>query len=59
MSGPWNPEWDDSDESPMPSQEPWRGDVHFDEWPEHLAGPEYWLWKKEEGNDDLRQGPGS
>jgi hypothetical protein len=21
--------------------EAWRGDLHFDDWPENLAGPEY------------------
>ena len=25
----------------------WRGDLHFDDWPENLAGPEYWLYKKQ------------
>jgi hypothetical protein len=24
----------------------WRGDLHFDHWPEELAGPEYWLYKR-------------
>jgi hypothetical protein len=27
--------------------EAWRGDLHFDDWPENLAGPEYWLYKKQ------------
>ena len=26
--------------------EEWRGDLHTGDWPEHLAGPEYWLYKK-------------
>ncbi len=26
--------------------ESWRGDVHFADWPEQLAGPEYWMYKK-------------
>jgi hypothetical protein len=26
--------------------EPWRGDEHFADWPEELAGPEYRLFKK-------------
>ncbi|HEX5386401.1 MAG TPA: hypothetical protein VFW66_06880 [Gemmatimonadales bacterium] len=26
--------------------ETWRGDIHLREWPEELAGPEYWLYKK-------------
>jgi hypothetical protein len=25
----------------------WRGNVHLEDWPEHLAGPEYWLAKRE------------
>jgi len=25
----------------------WRGDLHLDDWPESLAGPEYWLYKKQ------------
>jgi hypothetical protein len=25
----------------------WRGELHTDDWPENLAGPEYWLYKKE------------
>ena len=23
-----------------------------DEWPESLAGPEYWLYKKQQGDDE-------
>ncbi len=23
----------------------WRGELHLDDWPENLAGPEYWLYK--------------
>ena len=30
-----------------PDPEAWRGDVHLGEWPEELAGPEYWLYKKQ------------
>jgi hypothetical protein len=30
--------------------EAWRGDVHLNDWPENLAGPEYWLYKKQ--NDE-------
>jgi hypothetical protein len=25
----------------------WRGDLHQDDWPENLAGPEYWLYKRQ------------
>lgn len=31
--------------------ESWRGELHLDEWPESLAGPEYWLYKKQEGDE--------
>ncbi len=24
----------------------WRGDEHFDDWPEAQAGPEYWMYKQ-------------
>ncbi len=30
--------------------EAWRGDIHVNDWPENLAGPEYWLYKQD--NDD-------
>jgi hypothetical protein len=45
---PWEtPEgdWDSAD------SEAWRGEVHLGEWPENLAGPEYWLYKKEQGDE--------
>ncbi len=29
--------------------EAWRGVHHFGDWPENLAGPEYWLYKKMQG----------
>ena len=31
--------------------EAWRGDLHLGEWPENLAGPEYWLYKKQQGDE--------
>ncbi len=40
---PWNAP-DADDESVV---EMWRGDLHLDDWPENLAGPEYWLYKKQ------------
>lgn len=55
MTEPWIPEWDDDDElawSPL-----WEPDE--DGWPEDLAGPEYWFWKIEEGDDDLPNDPGA
>jgi hypothetical protein len=27
--------------------ETWRGELHQDDWPENLAGPEYWLYKRQ------------
>ncbi|HEU5261352.1 MAG TPA: hypothetical protein VFU41_08005 [Gemmatimonadales bacterium] len=27
------------------SDESWRGEEHLAEWPEHAAGPEYWMFK--------------
>jgi hypothetical protein len=53
---PWESEGDASWASSVPGWEPaededfWRGDVHpelqIEAWPEDLAGPEYWLYKK-------------
>jgi hypothetical protein len=44
--------WDTPDESWEPADtEAWRGDLHLGEWPESLAGPEYWLYKKEQGDE--------
>jgi hypothetical protein len=37
--------WENSDEEQ--AEGAWRGDLHFDDWPENLAGPEYWLYKKQ------------
>jgi hypothetical protein len=41
---PWATPDDDADQA---ESEVWRGDLHFDDWPENLAGPEYWLYKKQ------------
>ena len=46
--------WLAEDESPQeaePLEETedcatWRGDEHLPDWPEELAGPEYWLYKR-------------
>ena len=47
---PWDtPEdqpWDDSAEEPWAAvDDPWRGEMHLADWPEEMAGPEYWLYK--------------
>jgi len=52
---PWEGEgdlpWDTPDAEWEPADgEAWRGDLHLDDWPESLAGPEYWLYKNQ--NDD-------
>lgn len=31
---------------PAEVRENWRGEVHLRDWPEELAGPEYWLYKR-------------
>jgi hypothetical protein len=41
---PWDTPDDDGDQA---DREAWRGDLHLDDWPEDLAGPEYWLYKKQ------------
>lgn len=41
---PWATPDDDGEQA---GSEAWRGDLHFDDWPENLAGPEYWLYKKQ------------
>ena len=38
--------WDTPDESEQ-NADGWRGNLHLDDWPENLAGPEYWLYKKQ------------
>ena len=60
MRDPWSPEHepggDEFEELFAPGREAWRGDVHpadeswrgeehLAEWPEHAAGPEYWMFK--------------
>ncbi|HEU4474570.1 MAG TPA: hypothetical protein VFR72_07010 [Gemmatimonadales bacterium] len=53
---PWDGEGDLPWETPDAEWEPadteaWRGDLHLDDWPENLAGPEYWLYKNQ-GDDE-------
>lgn len=46
--------WESGGDLPWQTQEgesetesqTWRGELHLDDWPENLAGPEYWLYKK-------------
>jgi len=39
--------WDTPDVDSEADSEAWRGELHQDDWPESLAGPEYWLYKKQ------------
>jgi len=41
----WETEPPEEVEEPE-EQAPWRGDEHLPDWPEELAGPEYWLYKR-------------
>jgi hypothetical protein len=48
---PWETDgdlpWDTPDEeSESSSSDTWRGNLHLGDWPENLAGPEYWLYKR-------------
>lgn len=50
---PWEDEgdlpWDTPDAAWEPADsEAWRDDLYLDDWPENLAGPEYWLYKKDQ-----------
>ncbi len=37
--------WDDEEGAESDAEDDWRG--VFDGWPEDLAGPEYWLFKRD------------
>ena len=39
--------WGTPDAEADTEAESWRGALHQDDWPESLAGPEYWLYKKQ------------
>ena len=39
--------WDTPEVETEADSEAWRGELHQDDWPENLAGPEYWLYKKQ------------
>jgi hypothetical protein len=38
--------WDTPDGDWESNTDAWRGTLHLGDWPENLAGPEYWLYKK-------------
>lgn len=49
---PWESEgdlpWDTPEIEGEADSEAWRGQLYQDDsWPENLAGPEYWLYKKQ------------
>ena len=44
--------WETPEDEPEETTEAWRGDVHFEDWPEQLAGPEYWSGN---GETDIRK----
>jgi hypothetical protein len=44
--------WDTPDAESEADTEAWRGELQAGDWPENLAGPEYWLYKKQ--RDDGR-----
>ncbi len=53
---PWETEGDlpwvsDVVEWEAPDPDAWRGTVHQSDWPEELAGPEYWMYKRAEQSD--------
>jgi hypothetical protein len=54
---PWEDDgdlpWDTPDDNAWEpaDSEAWRGDLHLDDWPENLAGPEYWLYKKDQTDE--------
>lgn len=54
LFGPWgaNPSDDNDADQAWSEDSAWRGSLHFDNWPEELAGPEYWLNKEDLDDDD-------
>ncbi len=52
MGGGWRPPLGHAGRGWEPAEiEAWRGELHLGEWPENLAGPEYWLYKKQQGDE--------
>lgn len=40
--------WEDEDETAeSDSEDDWSGEIEDCDWPENLAGPEYWLFKRD------------
>jgi hypothetical protein len=40
--------WEDEDETAeSDSEDDWSSPSEFTDWPENLAGPEYWLYKRD------------
>ncbi|MBA3759745.1 MAG: hypothetical protein H0X07_04370 [Gemmatimonadales bacterium] len=48
---PWESEgdlpWDTPESETASDSQAWQGELYQDDWPENLAGPEYWLYKKQ------------
>lgn len=48
---PWESEgdlpWDAPESETESDSQAWQGELYHDDWPENLAGPEYWLYKKQ------------
>ena len=52
---PWETDgdlpWDATEAEEDSLDGEWRGIVHLADWPENLAGPEYWLYKAQDERD--------
>ncbi|MBA3443747.1 MAG: hypothetical protein H0T58_02675 [Gemmatimonadales bacterium] len=48
---PWesggDPPWGQAETGCEAGGDGWRGELHGEDWPENLAGPEYWLYKRQ------------
>ncbi len=47
---PWESGDDDSPEEA--AREAWRGDLHTGAWPEDMAGPEYWMFRRDRDEEE-------
>jgi hypothetical protein len=43
---PWEQQEIEFDSADNDGDESWRGASHLADWPEEMAGPEYWLYKR-------------